>query len=115
MVNRNFLAVLFSMLAGAIIWAIHFTIFYGFTSIACARGAGNGAVAYVVALATAIAGLAAAAVAVLALREYGLKTTAGDQASLMAFVGWITVGIAGIALMLMILEGVTILFVPACV
>jgi hypothetical protein len=114
MVNRSLLAVLFSMLAGAIIWAIHFTIFYGFTTIACARGAGNGAVPYVVALTIGIACLEAA-VAVLALREYGLKPAAGDQASLMAFVGWITAAVAGMALMLMILEGLAILFVPACV
>ncbi len=68
MAHRSFLAVLLSMLAGAIIWAVHFTVFYGFTSVACARGTGIGAVPYVVALATGIACLAAAAIAALALR-----------------------------------------------
>jgi hypothetical protein len=68
MSSRSFLAVLFSVLAGTIIWAVHFTIIYGFTSTACARGLGTDAVPWAVAVATGIAVLAAAAVIVRSLR-----------------------------------------------
>jgi len=72
--NRSSLAVLFSVLAGTIIWAIHFTIIYGFTSTACARGLGTGVVPTTVAVATVVAGLVAAVVMVRSLRRAGSGT-----------------------------------------
>jgi len=71
MANRSFLAVLLSMLTGAVIWAVHFTIVYGFTSVACSRGLGTDAVPLAVAVATGIAALAAAVVMVRSLRRVG--------------------------------------------
>ena len=113
--NRSFLAVLFSVLAGTIIWAIHFTIIYGFTSTACARGLGTGVVPTTVAVATVVAGLVAAVVMVRSLRRAGSGTPDGDQAPAADFIHWVTAAVAGMALVVMILEGLTVALVPACV
>jgi hypothetical protein len=114
MSNRSFLAVLFSVLAGAIIWAVHFTIIYGFTSTACARGLGTDVVPWAVAGATGVAALAATAVIVRSLRPVRAGTPEGDQAAA-DFIRWVTAAVAGMALVAVILEGFAVALVPpAC-
>ena len=115
MSSRSFLAVLFSVLAGTIIWAVHFTIIYGFTSTACARGLGTDTVPWVVAVATGIAVLAAAAVIVRSLRPVRAGTPEGDHAPAPDFIRWISAAVGGMALVAMVLEGLTAALVPACV
>ena len=115
MANRSFLAVLLSMLTGAVIWAVHFTIVYGFTSVACSRGLGTDAVPLAVAVATGIAALAAAVVMVRSLRRVGPDALDLDQAPARDFIRWITAAVAGLALVAMVLEGLTAALVPACV
>jgi hypothetical protein len=115
MANRSFLAVLLSMLAGAVIWAVHLTIVYGLTSVACSRGLGTDAVPLAVAVATGVAALAAAVVMVRSLRPIGPGAPDGDQAPVADFIRWVTAAIAGLALVAMILEGITAALVPPCV
>jgi hypothetical protein len=75
MADRSFVAVLLLMLAGALIWSIHFTIIYGFTSVACARGLadnevlGMDLVRLTVIVATGVAALAVLLVVVRSLRD----------------------------------------------
>jgi hypothetical protein len=115
MANRSFLAVLLSMLAGAVIWAIHFTIVYGFTSVACARGLGTDLVPLTIFVATGVAALAAAVVMVSSLRPVASGAPDSDQASVADFIRWVTAAIAGLALVVIVLEGLTAALVPPCV
>ena len=111
MASRSFLPVLFSMLAGAVIWAVHFTIIYGFTSVACARGLDTRVVPLTVVVATGVAALAAAVVLVRSLRPVA---PAGNKAPAVDFIRWITAAVAGLALIVILLEAVTVAFVSAC-
>jgi hypothetical protein len=38
MSDRGFIGKMLFMTGGLIVWAIHFTVIYGFTSVACAKG-----------------------------------------------------------------------------
>ena len=114
MASRSFLPVLFSMLAGAVIWAVHFTIIYGFTSVACARGLDTRVVPLTVVVATFVAALAAAVVMVRSLRPVAPGAPAGNKAPAVHFIRWITAAVAGLALVVILLEAVTVAFVPAC-
>ena len=115
MANRSFLAVLFSVLAGAIIWAFHFTVLYGFTAVACARGLGTELVPLTIAVATGVAALAAAVVMVRSLCPVGPGAPDSDHAPGAEFIRWITAAVAALALLVMILEALTAALVPACV
>ena len=108
--SPSFLPVLFSVLAGAVIWAVHFTVIYGLTSVACARGLDARVVPLTVVVATGVAALAAGAVMVRALRPVA---PAGNEAPA-DFIRWITAAVAGLALAAILLEAVTVAFVPAC-
>jgi hypothetical protein len=89
------------MSSGAIVWALHFTVIYGFTALACARGFGASA-AWVVGVATL---LAAAAAGLLILWNWK-----GE------FTRWMTAAVAGAALVAILWEGMTAFVVPnACV
>jgi hypothetical protein len=97
----SFFATTLGMSAGAIIWAAHFTALYGFTALACARGL-DASVPWVIALATAAALAAMAWVVLRALPQRG------------EFTGWMTVAIAGLAVIGVIYETVPLLIVPVC-
>jgi hypothetical protein len=86
--------------AGILVWALHFAAVYGFTALACERGFGAAA-PWAVGIATAVAALAAAALIVAHL---------GAE-----FTRWMTAGIAAFALVGILWEGVSALFVPPCV
>ena len=97
------------MCAGAIVWAIHFAVIYGYGGIACALGFGDvrlpgATVAAVTIAATAIALAATLVVAILAMRA---KTR--------AFEDWMTAGIAALAALAIAWEGLLPVFMlPAC-
>jgi hypothetical protein len=85
--------------AGVLVWALHFTVVYGFTALACARGFAAAA-PWGVGIATVVAALAAAALLVTNLRT--------------EFIRWMTAGIAAFALVAILWEGVSALFVTPC-
>ena len=96
--------------AGAVVWAAHFVVIYGYTGLACARRFepwGKSLVAlvpWVVATATLIA--CAAAVMLI------VRTLRADAP--MDFTHWIGAGVASLALLAMLLEAVPVLLLPAC-
>jgi hypothetical protein len=97
------------MCAGIIVWAVHFAVIYGYAALACALGLGEvrwpgATVSVVVVAATVIALGATLAVVVLAMRA---KTS--------AFEDWMTAGIAAIAAVAILWEGLLPVFIlPAC-
>jgi hypothetical protein len=82
-----------------VVWALHFTLIYGFTALACARGFGAAA-PWAVGAATAVA-------AVLAVALIGANLSA-------EFTRWMTAALAAAALVAIIWEGIPALMVPAC-
>ena len=84
---------------GIVVWALHFTLVYGFTALACARGFGAAA-PWVVGAATLIAAAAALAIIVTHLAS--------------EFIRWMTAALAGFALVAIVWEGLSALMVPAC-
>jgi hypothetical protein len=121
MADRSFVAVLLTMLAGALIWAIHFTIIYGFTSVACAHGLADTAVLgmdlvrLTVVVATGVAALAVLAIVVRCLRYPDRRSPQEDRATTWQFVRWLTAAVAGLALVFIVMEGMTAALVPPCV
>ena len=96
--------------SGAIIWAIHFTVIYGFAALACARGyadlkvLGMSLVTSGVLGATILALVAALAIARRALRS-GVES----------FETWMTASVAGLASLAIVWEGLAAWFIlPSC-
>jgi hypothetical protein len=87
--------------SGVLVWALHFTALYGFTALACARGFPR-AVPGFVAGATLVAGALAA---VLVLKGYRGRRE---------FIEWMTASVAGLALVAIVYESITVLLVPLC-
>jgi hypothetical protein len=90
------------MASGIAVWALHFTALYGLTALACARGSAS-AIPWIIGLSTALAGVLIAGIAA---QGYRGKTT---------FIDWITVGIAGFALIGVLYEAAAGLLSPLCV
>jgi hypothetical protein len=89
------------MSAGALCWALHFAAVYGFTGVACARGYAQ-AVPWAILACTVVAGLGAAAVMSVALRQRE------------SFEHWLAAAIAGAAMLAIVWEALPALLVPAC-
>ena len=87
--------------SGVLIWAAHFGVLYGFTALACARGLG-GAVPWVAGGATLAALLGLAWVLRVHRRDRG------------EFVSWMTLSVAGLALVAVLYETVPFFIVPTC-
>ena len=85
------------MSSGVIVWALHFTVIYGFTALACARG--FGAAAFLVVGAATL--VAAAAAGLLILANWN-----GE------FTRWMTAAVAGAALLAILWEGMAAFMVP---
>lgn len=106
-------------LSGMLIWAAHFGIIYGFTSLACARGFaetrlfGIGVVSLSIAVATLIAVLGALAVIWQALRRRRAEQVGGDN-SLPEFTSVMAVLIAGLSLVAILWEALPVLMMPPC-
>ena len=95
------------MLAGALVWAIHFMASYGLVTIVCARGAaamqwaGVGIVAWTMLVLTALAALALAAIVWKGIRQDG-------------FVDRIATGVAGLAALAIAWEAWLVTRGPPC-
>lgn len=87
------------MSLGIVVWALHFTVVYGFTAIACARGFAAAA-PWVVGAATVI--FAAIAIAI-------IVTHLSSE-----FTRWMTAALAGFALVAIVWEGIPAFIVPTC-
>jgi len=85
--------------SGMVVWALHFTLIYGFTALACARGFGTAA-PWVVGAATLVA--AALAVALVLTNLYR------------EFTRWMTAAVAAAALLAILWEGLPAVMVQAC-
>lgn len=89
------------MSSGAILWAVHFTVLYGFTTLACARGFSS-AIPWVLGAATLAAlGVAAFVVA----RAYPRRAE---------FASWFTAALAALAGLAIVFEGFAFVMVPPC-
>ena len=97
----TFTAAALRISSGMIVWALHFTVLYGITALACARDFPR-AVPWTVAIGTLVAALAATAVLV---RGYRLRAD---------FTGWLSAGVAAAALVAIVFEGYAGLVVPPC-
>lgn len=82
------------------IWAVHFTVSYGFTAFACARQM-SGAVPWVVGVASA---LALAALIAVAVRSAGGSRLPDALAA----------GLGGLAMIAVVWEASALIWVPAC-
>jgi hypothetical protein len=87
--------------SGVLIWALHFLALYGITALACARALPQ-AVPWTVWIATLAAVIAAAAVL-----RMGYRARA-------SFEGWLTAGVAGLGLIAIVYEALTVAFIPVC-
>lgn len=87
--------------AGAIVWALHFTVLYGFAALACARGFA-GAVPWVSGAASV---LALTAVALILARSHPHR---GE------FESWLAFSIAALALVAIVFETVAVFLVRTC-
>ena len=92
-----------------VVWAVHFTVIYGFTALACARHL-TGAVPWVVGTASAAAMLALIALALPAgIRAAGIRATQAIR-----FPDCLALGLAALAAMAVVWEASSLLWVPAC-
>lgn len=89
------------MSSGAIVWALHFSVLYGFAALACARGLA-GAVPWV-SLAATLAALGA--IAVIAVRNLPRR---GE------FTAWLALSVAGLALVAVLYATIPLFIVPIC-
>jgi hypothetical protein len=87
--------------SGIVIWALHFSIIYGLTGLACARGYGQ-TIPGLVAISSAIAASVAAVVVAKGFRRRS------------AFIGWMSASIAAFALIAIVYETVAALLTPSC-
>lgn len=97
--------------AGVIIWAAHFAVIYGYTGLACARRYETtgpvwlGGVPWVIGLATVIAAAACL---------YFMTPLARTSRRALDFTPWMSAWVCALALAAIVLEGMTIFWVPLC-
>lgn len=89
------------MVAGVVIWALHFAAIYAFTGVACARHV-PGPVPLAIALATLVGAGACALIVIAELRQR------------QGFESWMTGGLAAVALLAIVWEAVPVLVVTPC-
>ena len=87
------------MSLGIAVWALHFTVIYGFTALACARGFGAAA-PWVVGAASVVATAIAVTIILTHLSS--------------EFTRWMTASVAAAALVAIVWEGLSAFMVPAC-
>ncbi len=108
------------MVGGLIVWAVQFTVIYGFNAIACARRfhevdiLGMGVVPLVVTAATVVAVLVTAAILLAAYRRIGPARDARDDKPVNDFMRYTTITIAALSLVAIVWNGVPALIVPSC-
>ena len=87
--------------SGIVVWALHFTVIYGFAAIACARGFAA-AVPWAVGAATTVAALLAV---VIMVRSYARRSE---------FVHWMAASLAALSLVAILFEAAPVLWFPNC-
>ena len=114
--DRAPLARLFWMTSGLVFWAAQFTIVYGLTAVACARGWYGHAL---LGVDVVRAGIAAATVVALAATGMVLWRTLarrahapGDESE--GFITAVTMWVCGLSLLAIAYNGVPALILPAC-
>jgi hypothetical protein len=98
------------MSSGVIIWALHFTVVYGFTGLACARRYEEGGATWV-ALVPWVIG-AASLLAALAALAFVVPLVLPQRRG--HFTDWMSGCVAALALAAIVLETMPLLWVPAC-
>ncbi len=99
--GTEFLPTALRISAGAIVWAVHFTVLYGFAALACARGFA-GAIPWVCGAASVLALAAVLLILALNLPRRG------------EFESWLAFSIAALALVGIVLETVPVYLVRPC-
>jgi hypothetical protein len=111
------MARLFWMTSGLVVWAAQFTIIYGVTGVACARGwyrfslFGLDVVRASIAAATLIA---LAATALVFWRAFVARSESADEEPSERFVETVTLWICGLSLVAIAYNGLPALILPAC-
>lgn len=116
----RFAGELANLVAGLLIWAVHFAVVYGAHAIACARGLsertllGFGAVPLVVGVATALALLGSGIVLAIALRD--LRTLRGrdDATDSQRFLTYTSATIAGFSMLAIVWVALPAAILPPC-
>ncbi len=117
--RQNSVRVLIVMLSGMIVWALHFLFIYLFTSMACARGfadaqvLGMDAAPLCIGAATVIAAVAAAMLGYWARPYKPPGDGWGDDATVRNL-RYITAAVAALAIVGILWQGLTFLFLPSC-
>ncbi len=111
------MARLFWMTSGLVFWAAQFTIIYGVTGVACARGwyhlslFGLDVVRASIAFATL---LALAATALVFWRAFAARQASADDEPSGRFVETVTLWVCGLSLVAIAYNGLPALILPAC-
>jgi hypothetical protein len=87
--------------SGIVVWALHFTALYGLTALACARGQAE-AVQWIIVGVTLIAAAVAVGILVKGYRGHS------------AFIEWMTMSVAALALLGITYEATAGLLSPLC-
>jgi hypothetical protein len=87
--------------SGIAVWALHFTVIYGFAAIACARGFVQ-AVPWAIGTATL---LAVVLIAGILVRSYSRRSE---------FVYWMTTGLAALSLVAVLFQTAPVFWFPTC-
>jgi hypothetical protein len=109
---------LIAMMAGLIAWAVQFTVIYGVTSVACARGyadlavLGVGLVPFAILVTTAAALAATGWVFAAALARHRRMTDSAHPTD--RFLAYSTLLISGLSLVTIAWHGLPALIVPPC-
>lgn len=117
--ERHFFRRIALMSSGLIIWAVHFTLIYGFNTLACTRAfadvrvMGFALVPVVVVALTivALAGTGAILLASARYRDAGTRSNGEDEA---AFLHYVTVSVAALSLVAIAWNGLPALLVSPC-
>ena len=108
------------MLGGFLIWAAHFALVYGFTTLACARGFASAQVAGLNTASLVIGTITLLAVLGLALslrRTLQTPLPAGNDDTWTmppSFIRYTTVAIAALALLAIVWQTLPVLLLPTC-
>jgi hypothetical protein len=108
--DRPFAATALRLSGGAIVWAAHFAVIYGFTGLACARGFSDEGAGWITAVpwVIGISTVLGSALAVLFIVPVLRARRSAD------FTDWMSAGVAAFAINAMVLEGIAVLWVPVC-
>ncbi|TFZ01383.1 hypothetical protein [Ramlibacter rhizophilus] len=114
MASPSFQRLLLLSCSGPIIWALHFVLIYGFTGVVCARPNADWTWAGLPATSLVIVASGVLALGLIALFALRARPRRG-AAPLPRFVGWTTLGMAGLSAVAVVYETLVVWLVPGCV